>query len=189
MSVYSRRLIRSDVLMVLALAAGIIWTFMSRVPAAVGVPLSSLPAPREGFFAPDFTLDTLQGDTIRLSDLRGRIVIVNFWATWCPPCRAETPALQSSYEQYKDAGVLVLGVNLTDQDSLKDVGAFVKEFGLTYPILLDRDGSVGLRYRLQGLPSTFFINGQGVIRTLVIGGPMSETFIRSKIEALLREAK
>ena len=178
-----------EILMLLALAAGIVWTILSRVPAAVGAPLSSLPAPREGFLAPDFTLDMLQGDRIRLSDLRGKIVVVNFWATWCPPCRAETPALEKSYEKYKDSGVIIVGVDLTDQDSLSDVAAFVQEFGLTYPILLDRDGSVGLRYRLQGLPSTFFVNRQGVIRTVVVGGPMSETFIRSKVEALLREGQ
>jgi peroxiredoxin len=162
---------------------------LSRVPSAVGAPLSASPSPREGFFAPDFTLDTLQGETIRLSDLRGRIVVINFWASWCPPCRAETPALQQAYQQYKDAGVVILGVNLTDQDSLSDVKSFVQEFGLTYPILLDRDGSTSLRYRIQGLPSTYFLNRAGVIRTVVVGGPMSETFIASKIEALLREGE
>ena len=83
----------------------------------------------------------------------------------------------------------MLGVNLTDQDSLKDVESFVQEFRLTYPILLDRDGAVGLLYQLNGLPTTFFISREGIIRTVVIGGPMSETFIRSKIEALLKEAQ
>ena len=72
---------------------------------------------------------------------------------------------------------------------MQEVEAFVQEFGLTYPILLDRDGTVGLLYQLNGLPTTFFINREGVIRTVVVGGPMSETFIRSKIEALLKEAQ
>lgn len=180
---------RWEILMMMSLAAGILWTFFSRVPSAVGAPLSSSPSPREGFFAPDFTLDTLQGEQVKLSDLRGKIVVVNFWTTWCPPCRAETPALETSYESYEDSGVIILGVNLTDQDSLKDIESFVQEFGLTYPILLDRDGSVGLMYQLSGLPTTFFINREGIIRTVVVGGPMSETFIRSKIEAILKEAK
>ena len=175
--------------MVLSLTTAIMWTVASRVPSAVGAPLSSSPGPREGFYAPDFMLDTLQGEQVKLSNLRGKIVVVNFWTTWCPPCRAETPALETAYESYKDADVVILGVNLTDQDSLKDVESFVQEFGLTYPILLDRDGAVGLLYQLNGLPTTFFISREGIIRTVVVGGPMSETFIRSKIEALLKEAQ
>lgn len=180
---------RWEILMLVSLAAGILWTMFSRVPSAVGAPISSSPSPREGFLAPDFTLDTLDGSKVTLSELRGKIVVVNIWATWCPPCRAETPALEKSYEQYKDSGVIILGVDLTNQDLISDVTAFVKEFGLTYPILLDRDGSVSNLYQIKGLPSTFFVNRAGVIRTVVVGGPMSETFIRSKIEALLKEAQ
>jgi cytochrome c biogenesis protein CcmG, thiol:disulfide interchange protein DsbE len=178
-----------DILMLLSLIAGILWTVNSRLPSAIGSPVSSSPSPREGFYAPDFTLDTLIGEQVQLSSLRGKIVVINFWTTWCPPCRAETPALETSYEAYKDSDVVVLGVNLTDQDSLKEVESFVQEFGLTYPILLDRDGAVGLLYQLNGLPSTFFINRQGVIRTVVVGGPMSATFIRSKVETLIKEGQ
>lgn len=173
--------------MALSLAAAIVWTMVSRVPSAVGAPLSTSPSPREGFLAPDFTLDTLQGEPIKLSELRGKIVVVNFWATWCLPCRAETPALEKSYEQYEGRGVVILGVNVTNQDLVSAVESFVQEFGLTYPIPLDRDGRVGFLYQVQGLPTTFFINREGVIRTVVVGGPMSETFIGSKIEALLKE--
>ena len=178
---------RWEVLMQVSLAAGILWTAASRVPSAVGAPLSSSPSPREGFLAPDFTLDTLDGNKVTLSELRGQIVVVNFWATWCLPCRAETPALEKSYAQYKDSGVVILGVNLTNQDVVGEVESFVQEFRLTYPILLDRDGSVGNLYQIKGLPSTFFVNRAGIIRTVLVGGPMSETFIRSKIEALLQE--
>ena len=173
--------------MLASLAAGILWTVVSRVPSAVGAPLSSSPSPREGFLAPDFTLDTLDGTKVTLSELRGKIVIINLWATWCPPCRAEMPALENAYEQYKDSGVVILGLNVTNQDSEKDIPPFVKEFGLTFPILLDRDGSVSTLYQLRGLPTTYFVNREGIIRTVVVGGPMNETFIRSKIEALLQE--
>lgn len=179
---------RWEVLMFVSLAAGILWTVASRVPSAVGEPLSSSPSPREGFLAPDFALDTLDGSKIKLSDLRGKVVVVNFWATWCLPCREETPALEKAYEQYKDSGMVILGVNITDQDSVSDVESFVQEFKLTYPILLDRDGTVSnTLYQIKGLPTTFFVNREGIIRTAVVGGPMSETFIRSKIEALLQE--
>lgn len=180
---------RWEILMLVSLAAGILWTAASRVPSAVGAPLSSVPSPREGFLAPDFTLDTLDGGKVTLSELRGKVVVVNFWATWCLPCREETPALEKAYEQYKDSGVVMLGVDLTNQDTISDVTAFVQEFALTYPILLDRDGSVSYMYQIKGIPSTFFVNRAGIIRTVVVGGPMSETFIRSKIEALLKEGQ
>ena len=173
--------------MLASLVAAILWTVVSRVPSAVGAPLSSLPSPRQGFFAPDFMLDTLDGKKVTLSELRGKIVIINLWATWCPPCRAEMPALENVYKQYKDSGVVILGLNVTNQDSEKDIPPFVKEFGLTFPILLDRDGSVSALYQLRGLPTTYFVNREGIIRTVVVGGPMKETFIRSKIEALLQE--
>ncbi len=185
----SRRKRRWEIVMLISLLAGIVWTVFSRVPSAIGAPLSSSPSPREGFLAPDFTLDALRGEKVTLSHLRGKIVVVNFWATWCLPCRKETPALEEAYEQYKDSGMVILGVNLTDQDSVSDVESFVQEFKLTYPILLDRDGSVSNLYQIEGLPTTFFINREGIIRTVVVGGPMSETFIRSKIETLLKEAQ
>jgi len=188
-SVLSFRKTRWEILMLFSLAAAITWTVSSRLPAAVGAPVSSSPSPREGFYAPDFTLGTLQGEQLKLSDLRGKIIVVNFWATWCPPCRAETPALETSYRLYKELDVVILGVNLTDQDSLKDVESFVEEFSLTYPILLDRNGAIALLYQLNGLPTTFFVDRKGVIRTVVVGEPMSETFIRSKIEALLKEVQ
>jgi len=179
---------RWEILMLVSLAAGILWTVVSRVPSAVGAPLSTAPSPREGFLAPDFTLDTLDGGKTTLSELRGKVVVINFWATWCLPCRVETPALERSYEQYKDSGVVILGVNLTDQDLIGEVNSFVQEFKLTYPILLDGDGRVSnILYQVRGLPTTFFVNREGVIRTVLVGGPMSETFIRSKIEALLQE--
>ena len=185
----SSRKKRWEILMMVSLAAGVLWTVVSRVPSAVGAPLSSSPSPREGFLAPDFTLDTLQGENVTLSDLRGKIVLINLWATWCPPCRAEMPALENAYKQYKDSEVIILGLNVTNQDSEKDIPPFVNEFGLTFPILLDRDGSVSALYQLKGLPTTFFVNRAGIIRTVAVGGPMSETFIRSKIEALLKEAQ
>lgn len=169
------------------LIAGIAWTFLSRTPADSMAQAGPPPNPREGFSAPDFTLDLLGGGTVTLSDLRGKPVVLNIWATWCPPCRKEMPAIEKVYRSYKDLGLVVIGLNLTSQDSEPAVSAFIQQLDLTFPIALDRDGSVGDRYQLMGLPTTFFIDRQGVIQAVVVGGPMSETLIQSKVEALLQE--
>ncbi len=141
--------------------------------------------PRTGYTAPDFSLDTLDGERITLSTLRGQAVIVNFWATWCPPCRDEMPAFENVYRDLQDEGLLMLAVNTTDQDSEADVRAFVAEYGLTFPIALDRRGEASRRYRITGMPTTFFIGRDGVIRSVIVGGPMSEAEIRFQVQAIL----
>ena len=173
--------------MIIVLLAATGWTFLSRVTSASATTQGQPPSPREGFSAPDFTLDLLGGGKITLSDLRGKVVAVNLWATWCPPCRAEMPALEKVYRSYKDLGLVILGVNTTNQDSEVDAAAFVGQLGITFPILLDRDGAVSARYILRGLPSTFFVDRKGIIRSVVVGGPMSEALIQTKVEELLRE--
>lgn len=177
---------RWTILMAVVLALSFGWTILSRVPlASAGNDQQS--APREGFSAPDFTLDLMGGGQVTLSELRGKVVVINLWASWCPPCRAEMPAIEKAYQAYRDLGVVVLGVNTTYQDSEADAAAFVREYGLTFPILLDRDGSVSQRYALSGLPTTFFIDRKGIIRSVIVGGPMSEATIQSKIEDLLKD--
>jgi thiol-disulfide isomerase/thioredoxin len=175
------------IFMIVVLALGASWTILSRLPPTATY-AGGPPTPREGFHAPDFTLDLLGGGQVTLSELRGKVVVVNVWASWCPPCRAEMPAIEKVYQAYRDLGVVVLGVNTTDQDNERDVAAFVQEFGLTFPIPLDRDGSVSRRYAVSGLPTTFFIDRQGIIRSIVVGGPMSEATIQAKIEELLKGA-
>lgn len=167
--------------------AGVVWVFLSRMPADRVVQAGPPSSPKEGFIAPDFTLDLLGGGEVTLSELRGSPVMINIWTTWCGPCREEMPAIEKVYRSYKELGLTVIGLNLTSQDSERDVSAFVQELGLTFPIALDRDGSVGKRYQLIGLPTTFFVDSQGVIKSVVVGGPMSETLIRSKVEALFQE--
>jgi cytochrome c biogenesis protein CcmG, thiol:disulfide interchange protein DsbE len=169
--------------------AGVVWTFLSRMPIAQTTQAGPPPNPREGFTAPDFTLDLLGGGEITLSDLRGKPVVLNIWATWCPPCREEMPAIEKVYRSYKELGLVVIGLNLTSQDSEQAISDFVQELGLTFPIALDRDGSVGNRYRPPGLPTTYFIDSQGVIQSVVVGGPMSESLIQSKVEMLFQEGQ
>jgi len=171
---------------ILVLGAGLIWTLRSAVPA--GATTGGLtPSPRVGFAAPDFTLDLLGGVQVTLSELRGKAVVVNLWATWCPPCRAEMPALQRIYAANGSRGLEILAVNTTFQDSEGGAAAFVDEFGLTFPVALDRDGEASRAYQLRALPTTFFIDRSGVIRTVVLGGPMSETTIQTIVEELLAE--
>ncbi len=178
------RIWRAFSILILALGAG--WTWLSRVPGS-DAGAGQVASPREGFPAPDFTLAALDGTPTTLSDHRGRVVIINLWASWCGPCRAEMPALQRVYEAKHDAGLDVLAVNSTFQDSEPDARAFVRDLGLTFPVLLDRDGAVSRRYLLRALPTTFFIDRRGLIRSVVIGGPMSETTIETKVEELLGE--
>lgn len=178
--------LRWTAISLLLLIAGAAWTWASAVPASATTG-GKIPSPREGFLAPDFTLDTLGGDPVTLSDLRGRVVVINLWASWCPPCRAEMPALQAAYEADQDRGLVILAVNMTYQDSVDDAAAFLEEFGLTFPVPLDRDGTVARQYLLRALPSTYFVGPDGTIRQAIIGGPMSEATIRSEVSRLLEE--
>jgi len=165
---------------------GAIWIAVSQVPASATTG-GAIPSPREGFLAPDFTLETLQGETVTLSDLRGKAVVVNLWASWCPPCRAEMPALQAAYEADRGRGLEILAVDMTYQDTEQDALRFIEEFGLTFTIPMDRDGTVARQYLLRALPSTFFVGPDGVITKVVIGGPMSEATIRTNVQAMLDE--
>jgi peroxiredoxin len=97
------------------------------------------------------------------------------------------PAIQSVYEDYQDEGFVVLAVNTTFQDNEFDIIDFIDEYGLSFPVLLDRSGEVSQKYQLRGLPSTYFVDKKGVIQTVIVGGPMNETMIRSRVDAMLKE--
>lgn len=132
---------------------------------------NSLPSsPFVGKQAPDFTLPTLDGKEVNLSQFQGQPVLINFWATWCVPCRQEMPELVRAYEAHKEEGLVVLGLNLTYSDSLKDVEAFVNEFNMTFPVLLDKDGAVAERlFQIRGVPTSIFINRDGTIERIQVG--------------------
>lgn len=125
--------------------------------------------PRVGSPAPDFSLRTLDGVTVTLRALQGRPVLINFWASWCLPCREEAPELQRLYEEYQDRGLVILGVNVTQQDTLVDARAYVSEFKITFPIPLDENGEAMRAFRVPGLPTSFFVDRLGIIRNVVIG--------------------
>ena len=123
--------------------------------------------------APDFFLRTLNGRSVRLSDYRGKTVVLNFWASWCPPCRREMPDFQTLWEERGPSGpddLVILAVNLLPEDTIAAAEGFVDEFGLTFPILLDTSrGEVSQRYGVQALPATFFIDRDGIVRTTALG--------------------
>jgi peroxiredoxin len=167
------------------LILGFTWIFVSADKSGASTS-GKIPAPQRGFLAPDFELKTPQGEPIKLSDLRGQAVLVNLWATWCPPCRAEMRTIETIYNEYKDQGFTVLAVNMTYQDEPLDVLPFVNEQKLTFPILLDETGDMANAYQLKSLPSSFFIDREGNINEVVIGGPMAEALLRTRIEQILR---
>jgi peroxiredoxin len=167
----------------LVLIAGAAWiAFSADTTNASG----KISAPQAGFTAPDFTLKTPDGEEYTLSELKGSAVLINLWATWCPPCRAEMPAIEKMVQEYKDQGLVVLAINMTYQDDPANVAPFIQEYGLTFPVLLEETGSVGAAYQMRSLPSTYFINRAGIIQEVVIGGPMSEALLRTRIEQILK---
>ena len=170
---------------ILILIAGLAWAFFSadNTSAAKTVLVS---APQKGFIAPDFTLKSTDQKNITLSGLKGQAVLVNIWATWCPPCREEMPTIQKLYQEYKDQGFVVLGVNSTNQDDRIAIDPFIKEYNLTFPILLDEFSQVAGAYQLRSLPTSFFVNRKGTISEVVVGGPMSEALLRIRIEEILQ---
>lgn len=134
--------------------------------------------------APDFTLNTLDGNPLTLSDLKGKKVILNFWATWCPPCKDEMPHFQEYYEKYaEEDNVEIVAVNYTLNDKMASVENFVKSYDLTFPVLLMEEEDVRETYKVYTLPSTFFINSKGVIEKQVLG-PLDLDTLRNYVTAL-----
>lgn len=121
-----------------------------------------------GNVAPDFELTTLEGDVVKLSDFRGERVMLNFWATWCPPCRAEMPDMQQFHE---DKDVVILAVNLTKSraDELEKIPGFVEDFGITFSVLLDEENAVANLYRIKPIPTNYLINSDGTIHNMAYG--------------------
>ena len=138
---------------------------------------SVLPAAvRVGRTPPDFTLKTLDGQTVKLSEMQGKPVWINFWATWCPPCRAEMPEMKQKYAQFKDSGLVILGVDVGE--SAEQVKSFTtsNKFGWTF--LLDDTREVSAQYALGGIPTHIFVGRDGVIKAMQVGGIPATTMDR-----------
>jgi len=168
------------------LILGLGWIWFSAAPSNATTD-GRIHTPQTGFLAPNFAAKTLDGETVRLINLRGKVVLINIWASWCPPCRAEMPAIERVYQTYKDNGFVVLAINSTMQDTVADARAFADGNKLSFPILMDETGKITRLYRVQSLPTSFFVGRDGIIREVVVGGPMAQALLSSRVEKLLKE--
>ena len=137
-----------------------------------------------GRAAPEFTLKRLDGGKESLRDHRGHPVVLNFWASWCGPCRTEMPDLVSAFQAHQSQGLHVLAINLTDQERRKDVSRFVDDLAMPFPVLLDENGRVRERFELVAVPTTVFVDSTGVIRR-VHSGPISREALARGLDAIL----
>ena len=119
--------------------------------------------------APDFSLPNLEEKTVRLSDYRGKVVFLNFWATWCKPCREEMPSMDVLYKNFEREGLVVLAVSIDRVTTKKDIPPFISSMNLTFPVLVDSWGQTDKRYKLMGVPETYIIDQQGILREKIIG--------------------
>jgi peroxiredoxin len=143
----------------LVLTSGLAWGMGSRVPAV-------------GTAAEDFRLTDLEGRQQSLSQYRGKVVLVNFWATWCKPCTTEMPAMQTTYDKLRDKGFVVLAINELEDDA--KVREHIKQYGHTFPVLMDRDNKVANQFGVFGLPVSVFLDEKGVVREYIKGGLLTE---------------
>ena len=134
-----------------------------------------------GKLSPEFELETLTGKTVRLSDYRGKRVIINFWATWCPPCRAEIPDFQKLYNNHD---VVILAVNLTQSEKSEEhVTEFVNDFEMTFPVLMDEQATVSTTYQVQAYPTSYMVDSNGHIQYLAMG-PMNYDLMVQQMEGM-----
>jgi peroxiredoxin len=132
--------------------------------------------------ATDFDLRDLAGTPHRLADYRGRVVLVNFWATWCKPCTTEMPAMQTTYDKLRDKGFVVLAINELEDDA--KVREHIKQYGHTFPVLMDRDNKVANQFGVFGLPVSVFIDEKGVVQEYIKGGLLTEDKIYQTVQRI-----
>lgn len=164
----------------LSLLCGVLTQFRSDLVFA----MAARP-PVVGTPAPDFALPTLAGETLSLSQHRGKIVLLNFWATWCKPCVKEMPAMQTVYEDLRDQGFVVLAINELEDEA--KVRAHISEHGHTFPVLLDHNNRVANMYGVRGLPVSVFVDRAGRVRDFVKGGLLTEPIIRKTVTRILTD--
>jgi len=136
--------------------------------------------PLVGSPAPEIVLKDLQGRDVKLSDLRGKVVLVNFWATWCKPCKEEMPAMQASYDKLRDKGFVVLAVN--ELEDTARVAEHIRTHGHTFEVVMDHNNQVANVYGVVGLPASFLIDPQGIVRERIAGSLLTESRIEEMVK-------
>ena len=162
-----------------AVVAGVL-AVAALLSSALARPATVAASPLVGRSAPDFRLPGLNGAPVQLSKLRGQVVVVNFWASWCTECRVEQPALDATWQRFRDSGVVVVGVNFQDQTA--DARDYLTEVGTSYPVVRDTDSSTALAFGLRGVPETFVVGPTGRVVDRVIG-PVDADALARQIEA------
>ena len=161
----------------------LLWGGLAALLALVGFGLYRTQAgPVSSGPAPEFTLTTFDGETIALADLKGQVIVVNFWASWCKPCEEEATTLESGWQQYRDQGVSFLGVDYVDTEP--EARAYLERFAITYPNGPDLGTRISQAYRIRGVPETYFIDRQGAIARVKIG-PIEMSELQSILEPLV----
>lgn len=138
---------------------------------------------RVGEPAPDFKLENLDGQSTSLSDFRGKTVLLNFWATWCPPCVSEMPYLQQVYEGWSEKGLAVLAINIGENPT--EVKGFLQAHNLSLPVLLDTKENAARKYNITGIPTSFFIDSDGIIQQKIIGAFPSKEVIETHLNKIM----
>jgi peroxiredoxin len=173
-----------SILLVSLALLGVGWIAVSKEPANPDLESSDLvEAPIAGYRAPQFTLSSTLGEEISLADYRGQPVVLNFWATWCPPCRAEVPHFQDASVKYNGQAT-ILGID--QGEPLPIVADFASSFSLSYPLLLDPDSAVNRQYGVAALPTTVFVDSNGLVQE-VYTGIVNKAVLEDRIERLLAD--
>ncbi len=157
---------------IVALTCGLAWGMGSRVPTV-------------GMQAEDFRLTDLDGKSQSLSQYRGKIVLLNFWATWCKPCTTEMPAMQTTYDKLRDKGFVVLAVNELEDDA--KVREHIKQYGHTFPVLMDHENKVANQFGVFGLPVSVFIDQEGRVQEYIKGGLLTEQKINDVVARIQKQ--